>query len=106
MNIEETLEQMARQTYSHKVDVVEDVMATVSQRPYLRPVHRQVRWRPVGTAVAAAVALLLVVGFAMPFLRSYNEDDMSSMMVQANDYASWGTVEQAAVNPIEFLFEE
>ena len=106
MNIEQTLEQLAREGYPHKVDVVERVMAAVEQKPYLRPVRRRVSWRPVGAAVAAAVALVAAVGFVLPLLRTYDEADMSSMIAEANDYSSWGAVEEAAENPIEFLYEE
>lgn len=106
MNIEETLEQLAQQTCPRKVDVVDSVMATVSQHPYLRPVSKHTYWRPIGAAAAAAVALLLAVGIAVPLLRPYDEDDMSSMIAQVNDYSAWTSVEDVAENPIEFLYEE
>lgn len=104
MNIEETLEQMAGQTYPKKVDVVEGVMATVSQRPYLRPVRKPVEWRRISTVAAAAVAVLFVVGLLVPILRPYDNEGMGSMIAQVNDYSSWGMIEEGAINPIECLY--
>ncbi len=105
MNIDQTLEQLARQQYPRQVDVVDRVMAQVEQHPYLQP-RRRPLWQPIGAAAAACAALLLILNVATFRLRSYDEASMGVAIAQANDYASWNTVEDCAVNPYESLYEE
>ena len=106
MNIDQTLEQLARLQYPHRVDVTDRVMAHAMQHPYLQPVHRGRTWRRVSAVAAAAVVALLAVNVVSVYTRSYDLDGMGSLIAQANDYSSWNTVEQAAVNPIESIYEE
>lgn len=106
MNIDQTLEQLKQLNYPKQVDVVDKVMAQVSQKPYLRPVQHRPLWtRIVATAAAAAVALLLVNVLSIT-LRSYDEAGMGNTLAQLNDYGSWGSVEEVALNPYESLYEE
>lgn len=106
MNIEQTLEQLSHLRYPRQVDVTEGVMAQISQHPYLRPLHRSHLWRRVSLAVAAAVVALVLFNIAFVRSRSYDVEGMGSMMAQVNDYSSWYTVEEVAVNPIEYLYED
>lgn len=106
MTIEETLKQMAGLQYPRQVDVVDRVMAEVSQHPYLQPVKRVVQWGRVSAIAAAAVVALLAVNVAVFQLRDYDEVGIGSAMLTLNDYTMWNTVEEAAVNPIEYLYEE
>ena len=106
MDIEQSLEQIAQMRYPRQVDVVDRVMAQVSAMP---PLHRHQSlplWQRIGAVAAAAVAVLFVVNLSAPYLRSYDEEGLVHMMVQYNDYSAWNTVEQAAVNPYEYLYEE
>ena len=106
MNIDQRLEQLARLQYPRQVDVTDRVMAQVMQHPYLQPVHRTGVWRRAGIAAVAAVAVLLLVNVASVYTRSYDLDGMGSTIAEVNDYSSWNSVENAAVNPIEYLYEE
>lgn len=106
MNIEQTLEQLAAQQYPQKVDVVDRVMAEVSKQPQLRPTYRKINWQRASAFAAAAVVALIAVNVLSVHTRSYDEADMGSMIAQVNDYSSWNTVEEAAVNPIEYLYIE
>ena len=106
MNIDQQLEQLARLQYPKQIDVTDRVMSEVMQHPYMQPVHRRTLWKPFGIAVAAAVAALLVVNVVSLYGRSYDEAGMGNTLAQLNDYSSWNTVEDAAVNPYEYLYEE
>jgi hypothetical protein len=106
MTIEDTLEQLSHQQYPHQVDVVDRVMAQVEQHPYLQPVrHRVVSWQRIGAVAAAAVVALVAVNVTL-FHDNYDNEGMGSMIAQVNDYSTWNTVEEAAVNPLEYLYEE
>ena len=107
MTIEKQLEQLAAQRCPKEVDVVDRVMAEVGSRPYLQPRHtvsRRFVW--TGAVAAAAAVVLLLVNVAVINLRSYNTDGMGSMMAQVNDYSSWCPIEDAALDPMEYLYEE
>lgn len=104
MNIDEQLKILSRQTYPHQVDVVDAVMAQVRQRPYLRPAHRSGVWRGVALTAAAAVAALVV--FNVASFRSYDEARIGDVMTHVSDYDYYASVESAAVNPIEYLYED
>lgn len=106
MMIEETLEQLAALQYPKKVDVVGCVMAEVGKKPYLRPVHRTVRWQRISAVAAVAAVVLVAVNVLTVHTRNYDEAGIGSMIAQVNDYSSWGTVEEAALNPIEYFYEE
>ena len=110
MKIDEQLEQLARMQCPQQVDVTDRVMAQVMQRPYLRPQYSSLRrgkiWRTIGVAAVAASLALVVVNVTSVYTRSYDEEGMGSMIAQFNDYSSWNTVEEAAVNPYEYLYEE
>jgi hypothetical protein len=106
MTLEQRLDQLAQLQYPNKVDVVDSVMAKVSQRPYLRPVRRTIGWRQAAIAAAAAVATLLVVNITVFRPATSSNEDMGFAIAQFNDYSSWNTVEEAAVNPFEYLYEE
>ena len=106
MTLEQQLDKLAQLQYPHKVDVVDSVMAQVTQRPYLRPVRRSVTWRYISIAAAAAVVALFIVNITIFRPAAYSNEDMGFAIAQFNDYSSWSTVEEAAVNPFEFLYEE
>lgn len=106
MTLEQTLEQLSQQQYPHKVDVVDCVMAQVQQKPYLRPVRRSIGWRQISIAAAAAVVALFVVNITFFRPSSFSNEDMGYAISQFNDFSSWNTVEEAALNPMEPLFEE
>lgn len=105
MNIDQTLDQLARQKYPHQVDVVDRVMAQVEQHPYLLHRHRPL-WQPVGAAAAACIAFLLVLNVVTFRFRSYDEAGLGMAIAQVNDYSSWNSVEDYANNPYEYLYEE
>ena len=105
MTIDEQLEQLAHLQCPRQVDVVDRVMAEVKQKPYLQPARRRL-WRPISIAAAAAVAVLLVVNVVSLYTHSYDEANLGLTLVQVNDYSSWSTVEDLAVNPYEYLYEE
>lgn len=106
MTLEQKLNQLASLQYPHKVDVVDSVMAQVSQRPYMRPVRRTLSWRYISIAAAAAVVALFIVNITLFRPVNSSNEDMGFAIAQFNDYSSWNTVEEAAVNPFEFLYEE
>ena len=106
MNIDQTLEQMAALQCPRKIDVTERVMAHAMQHPYLRPVHRRQPLRNLGIVAVAASLLLVIVNVTSIYTRPYDEESMGSMIAQVNDYSSWNTVEEMAVNPYEYLYEE
>ena len=106
MTIEQQLEQLAQLQYPNKVDVVDSVMAQVSQRPYLCPVHRKFTWRYISIAAAAAVVALFIVNITIFRPAAYSNEDMGFAIAQFNDYSSWNTVEEAAVNPFDYIYEE
>jgi len=112
VTIDEQLEQLAHLECPRQVDVTDRVMSQVMQHPYLQTQqNRQVSshapvWRRIGIVAAAAVATILIVNVASLYTRSYDEEGMGSMIAQVNDYSSWNAVEEAAVNPIECLYEE
>ena len=113
MNIDQTLEQLAHLQYPRQVDVTDRVMEQVMQRPYLQPQYSSSRghsrgklFRRIGIVAVAASLALVVINVTTVYTRSYDEDGMGSMIAQVNDYSSWNTVEEFAVNPYEYLYEE
>ena len=108
MTIDERLEQLAGLEYPGKVDVVDRVMAEVSKKPYLRPVHRKVSWQRISAVAAAAAVLLVVVNIAVFHPFGYDDEGLGTMIAQVNDYSSWNTVEEAAYddNPIAYLYDD
>ncbi len=106
MTIDEGLNQLAAMQYPHRVDVVDGVMAQVRQHPYLQPVHSTNTWRRVAMSSAAAVLLVVVVGGVVARVQASGDDGIGSMIAQVQDYNYYGTVEEAAVNPIEYIYEE
>lgn len=106
MTLEQRLEQLSQQEYPHKVDVVGSVMAQVQQKPYLRPVRRSIGWKQISVAAAAAIVALFIVNITFYKPTSLSNEDMGYAISQFNDYSSWNTVEEAAVNPLEALYEE
>lgn len=106
MTLEQRLEQLSQQQYPHKVDVVESVMAQVQQKPYLRPVRRSIGWKQISVAAAAAVVALFIVNITIYRPASLSNEDMGLAISQFNDYSSWNTVEEAAANPYEYLYED
>lgn len=105
MTIDQTLEQLAKQQYPEKVDVVDRVMAQVEQHPYLQRVTPRFQWQRFSAIAAAAVVALVAVNVVL-FHSDYDDDGIGSMIAQVNDYSSWNTIEYAAVNPIESLYDE
>ena len=108
MNIDQTLEQLAHLQYPKQVDVTDRVMEQISQRPYLQPVRHSSRqlWTRISAVAAAAVVVLLAVNLTSVYTRSYDVEGMGSTLAQLNDYSAWTTVEEAAANPYEYLYED
>ena len=109
MNIEEQLQELSCQTYPRQVDVVDAVMAQVRQHPYLMPSApaantKKVVWRRIALTAAAAVAALVVINIS--FRPSYDEAQIGDMLAYVSDYDYYSSVEEMAVNPIEFIYEE
>ena len=115
MNIEEQLQELSHQTYPRQVDVVDAVMAQVRQHPYMitkspshsatqSPSHRKVVWRRIALTAAAAVAALVVINISLR--PSYDEARIGDMLAYVSDYDYYSSVEEMAVNPIEFIYEE
>ena len=105
MNIDQRLEQLAQLQYPTQIDVTDRVMQHVMQHPYMQPVHRTSVWRRVGIAGVAAVAVLLIVNVASLYTRNYDINGLGNTIAEVNDYSSWNTVEYAALNPIESIYE-
>ena len=95
MTIEQQLDELAGLEYPKKVDVVDQVMAEVEKKPYLRPVHKQVRWQRIGTIAAAAVVALVAVNVVV--FNSSNTDNSSQGISIAPDN-DWSTVEEEAID--------
>ncbi|GEM_PF-7022141 len=107
MTLEQSLQQLSHLECPHQVDVVDRVMAQVADRPYLQPVHRRRSlWKPIGATAAAAVVALVLINVLSVYTRTYDDAGLGVALMQANDYTSWSTVEEAAPNPIEYLYEE
>ena len=109
MNIDQTLEQLSHLQCPQQVDVTDRVMAQVVQHPYLRPQyerHSSKVFRRIGVATVAAALALVILNVTTVYTRSYDEEGLGSMIAQYNDYSSWNTVEEVAVNPLEYLYEE
>ena len=106
MTLEETLSILSRQQYPHNVDVVDRVMAAVESKPYLQPRRHNVILKRTAVVAAVAAVALLIANAAGLNLFGHNESDMGTLISQVNDYSSWNTIESAAVNPIEYLYEE
>ena len=106
MTVDEGLKELANQQYPHTVDVVQGVMAQVSAHPYLQPRRQVAVWQRVVSATMAAAIAALIVNFVVLNMRSYDEDDISYMISQVHDYNYYNAVEEAAENPIAYLYEE
>ena len=107
MTIEKQLQELAQQTCPKQVDVVDAVMAEVRQRPYLQPAsHALYAWlrRPATWALtaAAAVAAIVIININSP---TCDEQQLSTMIARVSDYNYYSSVEAAAENPIEFLYD-
>ena len=107
MTIDEGLQQLAQLEYPRKVDVVDKVMATVSERPYLRPIHKVQPWQRIVSTTIAAAIVALIVNVIVIRNAQYDEVGIGNMISQVHDYNYYGfSVEQQAVNPIEFLYDD
>ena len=106
MNLDEQLEQLARLQNPRQVNVVDSVMAEVRKHPYLQPRRTATAWvkKPATWALtaAAAVAALVVINIGGP---SYDDQQISSMIARVSDYNYYCSVESAAENPIEFIYD-
>ena len=106
MTIDEGLQELARQQYPRKVDVVEGVMAQVRQHPYLQHVHRVHTWQRIASSAVAAVLLAIVVSTVVIRVQASNDAGLGSMIAQVQDYGYYGSaVEEPALNPIECIYE-
>ena len=105
--IDELLKQLAAEQYPHQVDVVDSVMSQVSARPYLRPVRRVQSWQRWTSGAVAAVIILLAVNLTVSRIQANDNAGIGYMIAQVQDYNYYGsTIEDEAVNPIEYLYEE
>ena len=106
MTIDEGLKELAAMQYPHQVDVAQAVMAQVRQHPYLQPVRRVQPWQRVVSSSVAAVVVALIASVTVIRIQASNEAGIGSMIAQVQDYGYYGSVEEAAVNPIEYIYEE
>lgn len=106
MNIDQTLAQLSHLQCPQQVDVTDRVMAQVMQRPWLRPVHTGRVWKRISAVAAAATVVLVLLNVTTVYTRSYDNEGLGSMIAQANDYSSWNTVEEPALNPYEYFYGE
>lgn len=105
--IDELLKQLAAEKYPHQVDVVDSVMTQVSIRPYMHPVRRVQSWQRWTSGAVAAVITLLAVNLTVSRIQSNDNEGIGYMIAQVQDYNYYGSaVEEQAVNPIEYLYEE
>ena len=107
MTIEQGLEHLAQQTCPRQVDVVDSVMAKISQQPLPQTTHRRQLWLRISYAAAAAVALLLIANVALFQNRNSNEEHLGSMIAQVYDYdsyASWSAIEEAAYDDADYYY--
>ena len=105
MSLEQQLDELSQMTCPRQVDVVDVVMSQVRQRPYLiaKPRHTLVRRIALSAAAVAAVAVI-----AVPALmhRSFNHEQVSSMIASVQDYDYYSHIESAADNPLEYLYDD
>lgn len=87
MTTEQQLDELARLEYPKKVDVVDKVMAEVGQKPYLRPVHKPIRWQRIATIAAVAVVLF-----------NSGTTDNASQGISVPSDNTWTTVEDEALD--------
>lgn len=106
MNIDQTLEQLSHLQCPRQVDVTDRVMEQVMQRPYLQPVHHRHILRNIGIVAAAASLALVILNVTTIYTHSYDDEGLGSMIAQVNDYSSWNSIEEMAVNPYEYLYDE
>lgn len=113
--IDEQLKELSQQTCPWQIDVEDRVMDQVRQHPYLQPVapsaashkRRWVPWVSFTAAAAAAVGLVVVNINPASAAPSYNEEQISTMMAYVSDYDNYYTsVESAAENPIDYLYDD
>lgn len=107
MTIEQGLEHLAQQTCPQDVDVVDSVMAKISQQPLPQSTHRRQLWQRISYAAAAAVALILIANVALLQNRNSNEEHLGSMIAQVYDYdsyASWSAIEEAAYDDADYYY--
>lgn len=95
MTMEQQLDELARLEYPKKVDVVDKVMAEVGQKPYLRPVHKPIRWQRIATIAAAAVIGLVAVNVV---LFNSGTTDNASQGISVPSDNTWTTVEDEALD--------
>lgn len=105
MTIDEQLESLSQMQYPGDVDVAASVMSRIVDMPALRQRTSRPLWVRLSATAAAAVAILFVVNIATTYLRSYDDEYIAGSIAQLGDYSSWSTVEEAAANPYEFLYE-
>ena len=111
MNLEEQLKSLSQVTYPHQVDVVDSVMDKIRERNEMLGAESTSRptrimplvWRRVAITAVAAIVALVIVNIAS--VRSYDEEQIGSMMAYFSNYDNY-TVESAAANPIELLYGE
>ena len=110
MNIDEQLNNLAHETCPKQVDVVDRVMEQVramemEQEKVHTPLailRSPIVLRRVAVTAVAAVAALVIVNVATA--RSYDEEQLGSMMAYFSNYDNY-TVESAAVNSIEDIYD-
>ena len=107
MTVEEGLKELAGKNYPGKVDVVQGVMAEVMKHPYMQPVRRVQPWQRIVSTTVAAALVALVVNVVTVRMNSYDEEGIGMMISQVQNYEYYGsTVENAAVNPVDYFYEE
>jgi hypothetical protein len=107
MNLDEQLKELAQQRCPRQVDVVEPVMAQV-RRMGAPTASRNVRplWPRLAVSSAAAVIALVVINLTLFRSASYNVAQIGSEMAYVSDYSYYSSVESAAENPVECLYDD
>ncbi|MBR4505427.1 MAG: hypothetical protein IKP21_01475 [Bacteroidales bacterium] len=95
MTIEQQLDELSGLEYPKKVDVVDQVMAEVEKKPYLRPVHGRVNWQRISAIAAAAVVVLVAVNVVVFNNLGHDNGSQGIPVAQDND---WNTIEEEAVD--------
>ena len=121
MNIEERLQELKREQCPVKVDVVDSVMQQVrnlniqsngstaqqSDHPAVRrisPLTRIVTW--VGSLAAAAVVAILVINTLVVSPVASSDQQLGNMIASLQDYDYYGSVEEVALEPLDFFYDE
>jgi hypothetical protein len=109
MTIEEKLKEVGALQCPVRVDVVDSVMERVRQKELHEVAgsslpKRLFTWG--GSLAAAAVVALLLVNVLAVKPVATSDQQLGEMIASLQDFESYGAVEDAALEPIDFLYGE